>query len=294
MKKNYCLITMIGIAGALSSVNAFADYASDIQTDASGTAITYDDASGSFPVISSVLSAPSTLDGYTYTSWAFLAQDVTGGLDVFAKSSTLAGLGYTPAAGQAISINATYSPFDGIPELATPTSVTLASTGNATGTTVVTIPQVANGTAAGNGTYITPSAPALGITYAGEYLELDNVTIGSGVAYGGNALTFAFPTHANDTLSVSDGANSMVMYFWASSYSTTASYGGTPIPTGAVDMDGFVDYFLNTSAGTIETEFVPTSITALTPLPTPEPSILNLCGAGSALAYVVSRFRKKA
>ena len=180
-----------------------------------------------------------------------------------------------------MSVTGSYSPFDSIPEVGKPVT-TVQSQGNSylapqvATISQLNVPQDAVGLAGDNGS---GSPGAYG--YAGYYIQLNNVTI---VGASGN-----FATHANYTGTISDGTGSMIMFLWASSYITCAQYGGQPIPTGAVDMDGFVDYFTS-STGPGEAEFVPTSITAVVP----EPSALNLCGAGSALAYVVSRLRKKA
>ena len=61
--------------------------------------------------------------------------------------------------------------------------------------------------------------------------------------------------------------------------------GGTTVPTGEVDVEGFLDFY----AGSSETEFVPISITTV-----PEPATLALCGVGSVLGLAGYRLRKKA
>ena len=145
--KSYCLLTgLIVSTVALSALNALADSAVNIFGYTSGTLATYDNASGSYPVVTAILSQPGTGDGYTYTTYSFLAQDSSGSLDIF---SSLSGLGYTPTVGDAISISGTYSPYHQIPELATITSITLQSSGNAVSSpSVYTIPQL---TASGTG-----------------------------------------------------------------------------------------------------------------------------------------------
>jgi hypothetical protein len=283
MKKSYYLIPgLIAVTVALSSTNALAQTtAAGIEDDLSGTPVTYG-SEGAYPVISAVLSAPvGSLDGYTYTSYAFLAQDSTGSIDMFNSATTTAGAAlfssYTPTPGQSISVAGSYGPFDAIPEISAITAITLQGTGSVPSPTVTTIPQI-------NVTSLNPTTQLSGPN-PGYYLQLNNVTINESGA--GDSTGTTFPTHANGTYTISDGVNSMVMYFWASSYSTVGAMGGTTIPTGTVDMTGFLDYYAPSS----EAEFVPTTITSV-----PEPSVLNLCGmggAGSVLAWMF-RSRKKA
>jgi len=256
---------------AATATNAKASSAATIEGQTSGTAATYDNASGAFPVVNAILSSPGSGDGgYTYNNWVFLAPDSTGSLDIFYNSSVSS---YAPTLGDGLSVTGTWSPFDGIPEVenssAQALSITKESSGNSyLSPTVVTIPQINVTSETANGLINTP--------YVGYYLQLNNVTIGA---------TGNWPTHANETTTVSDGVNTMVLYFWASSYSTIGAMGGAAIPTGPVDMTGFVDFFASSS----EAEFVPTSIS-----PVPEPSALSLCGGiGSLLAWVGYRLRKK-
>ncbi len=49
------------------------------------TGLTIDNASGQYPVVSGILSQPGTVNGFTYSSWAFLANDGTGSMDIFAR-----------------------------------------------------------------------------------------------------------------------------------------------------------------------------------------------------------------
>jgi hypothetical protein len=271
---------------ALTQATAWADSAADIQGYAANTAATFDDnGTGNYPVVSAILSAPNAVavDGYTYTSWAYFAQDTTASLDIFYKSSLIPG--YTPTVGDNILVQGTYSPFDGIPELETGTAqaihVTYGGGGNSlyfAQPAVTTIPTINVGFTGPAGTGLNASG------LAGQLLQLNNVTIsGAGANWA---------THANVTATITDPSNnSMVMYLWASSYSTCAAIanGGGAVPTGPVDMTGFVDDFYNTSTLTSEAEFVPTSITALS---VPEPTTLGLIGLG--LAGVCYRLRKKA
>jgi hypothetical protein len=258
-KKLLVTTTMVA-ATAITGSNALGQTASTIESDPSGTLVNYN------AIVSAILSvAGTTIDGYTYNNNSYLAADSTGSIDIFAKSTATP---YVPALGDAISVSGTYSPFDGIPEIGTITSVTLNSSGNPyAGPTVATIP------------YIQASLPNLPAN-VGEYLvTLDNVTISNPNSV---ALTpgQTFATHANTTLEVTDGSgNSMVLYQWASSYSTEGALGGTVIPTGAQDITGFVDVFSGAN------EFVPLSFQAV-----PEPANFGLIGAGAmALVALVRR-----
>jgi hypothetical protein len=289
------LSALVAATVVLTQATARADSAANITgTYVPNQAVTYDDnGSGNFPVITAILSAPhgsvynptASLDGYTNNNWSFLAQDTTGSLDLFYFSSLNSGFtpaGYVPVVGDTILAQGNYSPFSGIPEIANsaphPLSVTYGSSGNPFYTpvpTVTTIPVINVGT---NGHGL--SLSGLG----GTLLELDNVTIS------GAGANWAF--HQNVTGTITDlGANSMTMFLWASSYSTCAAIaaGGGPVPTGLVDMTGFISDFYNTATSTLVAEFVPISITSV-----PEPVSMTLWGLGSALAWVCYRLRKRA
>ena len=115
---------------------------------------------------------------------------------------------------------------------------------------------------------------------------MNNVTIG-----GSGGVNGLFPdagnySTANETFTVTDGSgNSMALFDWVSSYSTCAAFGDQAIPTGPVDLTGFVDVF--GTGATASAEFVPISITAV-----PEPANLGILG-GCALAFV-ALFRRNA
>ena len=111
-------------------------------------------------------------------------------------------------------------------------------------------------------------------------MTLDNVSLytdsAATVPVSGN-----FATHANTTLYMKDsGGNIMELYVWASSYSTDGAMGGTAIPTGTVDVTGFLH-----QNGGFAPEMTPLSITQV-----PEPSTLVLAGLGLA-GLLVSRRR---
>jgi PEP-CTERM motif len=281
----YLLPALFTGALALAQTSVLADSAAMIESQASGSAATYDDnGTGNYPVITTILSAPvGALDGYTYGNWAYLAADTTGSLDIFYSSTANNGSETVPTVGDTITVAGTYSPFDGIPEVAkTGTAITVngpGSQGNppyAPGAPVVTtIPTINVGTTLPAGAGVNASG------LAGYYLQLNNVTIGAS----GN-----FPTHANLTTTLTDqGGNSMTMFFWASSYSTDGALGGTAIPQGLVDVTGFVDDFYTSSTGVTSAEFVPMSFTVV-----PEPTAMALSGLGSLLALAGYRLRKKA
>jgi hypothetical protein len=251
------LATAFASAIGMYASNASASDAAQILADSSGAAVTYDNASGAYPVVSAIVSvgAGETIDGYTYTTYAYFAADSTGSLDIFQKAAASP---YTPTLGDGISVSGTYSPFDGIPEVGTITSVTKESTGNAfSGPITATIPSIES------------ALPNLPANAAATLVTIDNLTISN---TGGVALTAGqdFLTHANTTLQINDGGgNSMVLFQYASSYSTAAAFGGTAIPTGTVNITGFLDVFDGAN------EFIPVAISSV-----PEPATLALAGLG--------------
>ncbi len=244
-------------AGALASAlvcalaaSAMASNISQIEAMASGTAVTVD----SNPVVTAICSQPGTFGGHTYTSWSFLAQDGTGSMDVY---GTMPG-GYTPTVGDAIGASGTYSPYHQLPELETLTAIGKSSSGNAVPSPLSeTIPQV--------------NQTTLPLSIAGYLVKLSNVTI-SGAS--GN-----FPA-ANTSYTITDGVNSMTMYYWYTSYSTDGALSGTPIPTGAVDITGFASVYPGTPGSP---EFIPI---AIAPHVVPEPGTFVLLAAGGLCALL--------
>jgi hypothetical protein len=284
MKKNYkqkhiqLLAGLAMIAVCSSGTTAFADDAANIEAGGTGP-VTYDNYSGSYPVISMILSQPGVVGTHTYTSWAFFANDGTGSLDIFATKTALTTLGYTPTVGDGIAVSGTYSPFDQIPEVET---ITAISGGQAPAAalptpTVVTIPTV--------------NVPVLPLpSIGGQLLQLNNVTIGGTGGVGGLFPTYAQATTATETFTVSDGTHSMTLFDWVTSYSTDGLMGGTAVPTGPVNIEGFVDVFGTGTAASAE--FIPMIIT---PVATPEPSVLSLLGVAGSVGLVYSRrFGRKA
>jgi hypothetical protein len=255
------VVAAIGLAAP-----AFGSTIAQIEGMPTGTAVTFGytaaatppgtDPSAEVTAIGSV--AGITLDGYTYTNWAFLANDGTGSLEVFGHMP--AG-GYIPTLGDTISASGTYDPFNNIPEVSTLTAISKLSGGNAVPAPVtVTIPTM-------NALTMSPTSNSSIQEYL---LALNNVSILQETPT--DPVPGSFPTHANGTYTLSDGTNTMTMFQYASSYSAAGALGGTPIPTGLVDLTGIVDVF---STGP---EFIPFSVTAV-----PEPASIGLLAMGGLM-----------
>jgi len=202
---------------------------------------------------------------HTYTSWSFLANDGTGSIDIY---GTLAGLNYTPTLGDAITATGEYYPYHQLPELEYPTAISeVASHEPVAAPVSTTIPLM-------NQTTVPPSI-------AGYLVTVSNVTI---TGASGN-----FPA-ANTSYTISDGANSMTMYYWYTSYSSDGALSGTPIPTGSVDITGFMSVYPTPAPGV--PEFTPISI--VPHAAAPEPGTLSLAATGLlGLALVAWPRRKK-
>ena len=268
MKKNYLLTGIIASAVVLFASNASASTAATIFGLPSGTGVTYDNASGAYPVVTAILSRQGAVSGaHTYTTTSFLAQDSTGSLDIFGLNEST--WGYSPQVGDAIFVQGTNSPFHQIPEVGSIQNIYQTGVGTAPATLVATIPQL--------------NVATLPQSIAGHLIELDNVTIS-----GGGTFSTVFPTFAGGNVSytVTDGsANNMVLYDWVTSYSTAAAFGGQAVPTGLVDIIGFDSVF--TSGSTSTAEFTPIEIISV-----PEPSILALSALGG-LALLLKFRRQK-
>jgi hypothetical protein len=260
MRSEKVTISSFLFIGLVTAIPAFASTIAQIEAQPSGTAVSLN----SNPVITVIGSAPGTADGYSYTNYAIIAADATGSIDLFGRLPT--GDSYIPTVGDAVSAAGTYSPFDAIPEIASLTSLSQVSSGNAVPAPIL----VTTAALAG----ITSSS----LNYLGHYLELHNVEF-SGAS--GN-----FPTHANGTYTVTDlsGNNPLTLFQWASSYSTAGALGGTPVPTGPVNIYGIVDIFNGTP------EFVPFSITPAA-ASTPEPGSAGLILVGGIAAQLLLRRR---
>jgi len=270
MKKYNLLTGLVAATVVLSASNALASDAATIFTTPPGTLVTYDNASGAYPVVTAILSRQGAVSGtHTYTSTSLLAQDSTGSLDIFAINETT--WGYSPQVGDGIFAQGTNSPFHQIPEIGSLQNFFPTSVGNLVpGALVATIPQL--------------NVATLPQSIAGHLIELDNVTIS-----GGGSFSSIFPTFAGGNVSytITDGSgNNMVFYDWVTSYSTAAALGGSPVPTGLVDLIGFDSVFTSGSTSTAE-------FTAIGVIPVPEPATLGLCGAGGLL-MLMFRLRRKA
>jgi hypothetical protein len=277
MKKNYLLTGFIASAVVLFASNALASTAAQIFTDPIYTFATYDNASGAYPVVTAILSRQGAVSGtHTYTSTSLLAQDSTGSLDIFSINETL--YGYSPQVGDTIYAQGQFSPFHQIPEMSMFQSSSNAANifqtgvGSVPSPSVFTIPQL--------------NVATLPQGIAGHLIQLNNVTIGGSGGVGGLFPTYAQATTATETFTITDGsANSMTLFDWVTSYSSSGAFGGQAVPTGPVDIIGFDSVF--TSGSTSTAEFTPISITLV-----PEPSTLALSALGG-LALLLKFRRQK-
>lgn len=245
---------------AVSNVSAQSGSISYIENNdaANTTGVTINDD----PIVTAILSQPGTYNGKTYTSWAFLANDGAGSMEIYGAS--LPG-GYTPTVGDSITPTGEYSPYHQIPELETLTGLTLNSSGNSIPSLgTATIPQL--------------NVATLPYSLAGYLVNVDDVTL--------SGFSGSFGT-ANLTGTVTDaGNNSMTLYYWPTSYSVANVNldGFTPIAGQEYDIMGF-DSVYNGSA-----EFTPIAITAVVP----EPSTLVLAGIGGLFTLTLLRRTRKA
>ena len=234
MKKAFIVSTII-LAIAIS--NGTASTALEIFNSPAKAQVTYDNASGAYPVITAILSQPGMLDGYTYNNWSFIVEDSTGAIVMFGPLPS--GSSYVPTVSDAISVSGTYSPYNQIPEINPMTSITMISSGHPVSEPGIhTIPEI--------------SGDPIPQNLAGHLLELTNVTLytDSGAM---NPASGNFPTHANLPLYAKDqDGNILEIYVWASSYSVCGALGGTPIPTGRVNIVGILN-----KSGTFPVEMVP-------------------------------------
>ena len=276
-----CVLATTAVADTISDIEQFVP---------SGTAGTVIDGNngvqGQYPVITYVLSQPGTIPGTpsrTYSTPAYLVNDGTGSLEVFSKTPS-SNSTFTPAPGLAITATGTYSPYNQIPELGTLTGINQVSSGNAVpAPTLTDIPDV--------------NQSPLESNLAGQYLEIQNVTISGFSGAGNPAVAFTANNSPSSGTSISDGTNSMTLYYWPSSYSmanANLANRQIPSPTTMVDVYGIVDVF--GTGATATPEFVPINITnadgSSLPAAVPEPGTLALLGAGLAVAAVAFIRRK--
>ena len=259
MSKLIALSALLALVCALAG-SAMADSISQAEALATGTTgVTLDNASGGHPVVTAILSEPGTFGGKSYSSWSFFVKDSTGSADVY---GTLSGLGYTPAVGDAVTVTGEWSPYHQLPELEYPTAISAVSSGNPVPNPVsATISQLNQTTLPAN--------------IAGYLATVSNVTI---VGASGN-----FPS-GNTSYTISDGTNSMTLYDWTTSYSCDGALIGTPIPTGPVNITGFMSVYPGTPGSP---EFTPISITAV-----PEPATLVLLAAAGICGLALRCVRR--
>jgi hypothetical protein len=301
---------MIASAAALAAlfalaVPAMADYIQNIQAnDTTGNLVEVNNVpigppffqgNGQDPVVTSLLSTPGTVQGRVYTSWSFLLNDGTGGLDIFASAAALSATAanYTPNLGDGLDLKGTYSPFHSIPEVASITQATVTSTGNTVPgpVTGMNIQSILNDCAA-NGQTVTAgtvSTTVLPNDIGGKLVTLNNVWITS---FGTAAVPSSYGTaNIQTTLNDSSGGT-LSMFYWPTSFSACLSnLYGQPIATGSgnqYNMTGFLSDFPGLPGNLVE--FTPISVT-----PVPEPGTLALIGAGTTVAAVgyIRRKRKK-
>jgi hypothetical protein len=251
---------LVAAAVCLGPGVARAGTVAQAELTATGTAVTLDN-----PVVSAVLSTPSITNGVTTTRYIFLVDDGSASMDFFGPTASGGALpgGYIPAAGDALTISGTNSPFNGIPELATPTAITKNSSGNATPAPLVeTIPDVAGYTAP-------PPAGTAYPSFAGHLVTFNNVTISSGTS--GNYGT------ANVAVTLTDGASNTLAGFYNPTTYALANQNlfGTPIAAGPVNATGLLQLF----GGAPEL-----LVMSLTPAPEPGSlSVVLLALGGAAL-----------
>jgi hypothetical protein len=264
------LLIAAAIAAAFGATasNALAQQdAAQIFGDTSGTAVTYNNASGAYPVVTAILSTPGiTVNGYSYsaTSGTFLAADSTGSIEIYDTPSAT----YTPTVGDGLLITGTYDPFDEIPELKVSTTgtVSVESTGNASpagaGTFSspldVTISQINSGTVAQQ--------------YGAQLLEINNASI-SGAAAGTTYGT------ADETYTITDASGTTALFYYPHDFSVAnQNLFGETVDQSDVDVIGLVDSFDGS------TEFLPLQIAVV-----PEPTTLAVAGLGGLSMLLLRR-----
>lgn len=245
-------------AGAIASAvlligaSAWASNIATIQSQSSGTSgLTLD----SGPIVTAIMSQPGTVGGHTYISWAVLAQDTTGSIELFSSPASFGS--YVPTVGDAITAKGTYTAFNQIPEFTSLTSISLTSQGN---------PVPASPISTIGGLNLSLTIPQ---NQAGYAVQLNNVSI-----YTDSAATIPASgnfTAANTTYYLKDsGDNIMPMYFWYTAYSSDGALVGTPIPTEPVDVVGLLS-----QSGSSPVQITPYSFMAV-----PEPSSIALASLG--------------
>lgn len=154
---------------------------------------------GAPAVVNMVLSKPGTVNGVSYSSWAFYVNDGTGGADVYSSSASLSALnyttvsggtatGYTPTAGDGLDIKGEWEPYHSFGELYAPSKLTVVSTGNTVpAPAVVTVGGVLDDLANNANPQLTGTSGTKSTTtvvmpddLSGQIVTLDNVTLAWG------------------------------------------------------------------------------------------------------------------
>jgi autotransporter-associated beta strand protein len=267
-----------GLAGAEIALSAPVSTIGALET--SGTVNAYYTTSGT---ITAILSQPGAVNGIggpgsvVYTN-SFLVDDGTGAMNVY--SANPPGNTYTPTVGDVVQITGEYIPYHQEAELNFVTAITKIGTaplppsyvltGSAATTwptgqanwvlaTPVTIPGIINDIAYNTQTNTSSgtAGTVLPADLGGYLVQLNNVTV---TGAGSPGATFG-TVNSPGTAVVTDltGTNSMTFYYWPTSYATAnQNMAGLKIPTGLVNMTGFLSVFGNSNVP----EFDPISITA--------------------------------
>jgi hypothetical protein len=196
-------------------------------------------------------------------------QDSSGGTELFRFPASAFVGGFTPAVGDVIDVTATDSPFQGNNEFSNVgASVTLDSTGTFTAPAATTT-QVND-------------AFAGALNAANKILLDETVTLNNVIITPVTVGQTAFAT--NGSYDATDASGTTILFInAATSASAVNVFAGQNIPTGPVNVTGFVDWF---STGS-EIEINPTAIT-----PAPEPAALGLIAAAGALMTIKRRGRR--
>jgi len=298
MSKSLLFTAAIVAAVVLSGVKIYADDAGDLygQSQSSYNSYgVYDNGYGvgydpnSYPVITAIVSQPGTTEGRNYTGWAILAQDQTGSLDLFTSTATLNGLptsgganDTSPAVGDGISAAGQMQMYHSLPELVFSTVVAsnnflrLQSRPNSTSFAplVLTINQ------------LNTVALASNVNIEGYYIELTGVTFSGGGTYSTVFANYA-DSSGNVSYTLTDAISGATVqdYDYCSSYSAANALGNSAVPSGPVNVYGFMEVYPSTglSGGGLP-EFTVTSIV-------PEPSAFVLAGMGLLGLLAIRRRR---